>query len=824
MIKPASDTLYFSDKLQFKLGGLTHYPLTVVEAPSGFGKTTAVQEYLRRSRPDAVQIWYTCLGEAAVKAWNGICGLFRRIDPDVAGAMRDLEFPTSDTLGDLAALLREVWCEAETYLMIDNYQLVSNDIPRQLMNAFSVHGNPKLHIVFITQQLKDGHQSTVHHANICYIDSDDLLFDRESTDKYFRSTGIRLSESDLSDVYENTEGWVAAIRLQRQSYKETGAFQRTKDIEQLIKTAIWNRLTGTEKDFLLSVSVLDGFTTKQAQIMLDSESIPDSILSLLERNALIRYSPEKDLYIIHAIFQDYLRNLFYNLQTETFQALMLRRAGAACASVGEYYTAAKFYRRNEDFESILSLPINSVYLTSQKERNLMEFLTDIVDTCPDATLRRYPMVIMAFAFQFFKGGLYVPFGKLCGIIGSVLADPGDLPKDILRKITGEFALLTSFKEYNDIQKMSEGHKKALACLDGPSTFFIRAGQWTFMNVSVVNMFWSKTGELENELAAMDECMPIYVKLTEGHGASAEFVMRAEAMLMRGADSEAEALCYKALYIGRSWQQASLCICAELILARIAMLRGDGNNYRMVLGDLRRPADSLHGNVILRMTELCDTALSLTLGGAEKATEWLRDLESINKILETPAIPFGHIIYGKILLREKRYNELFGLSDMMMGMAARLNYLLPQVYHLLYLAIAKNARGMTEEARADLIKALSIALPDKVYLPFAEQGAELLPLLEAVRLTVDNREGVNAVIALLKRQESGMDAIRKALATAKSPLTKREREIALLAKERLAAKEIAEKLFISENTVRTVLKTIYDKLDIHSKAELANVEF
>jgi hypothetical protein len=33
--------------------------------------------------------------------------------------MRDLEFPTGDTVGNLAALLREVRCEAETYLLID---------------------------------------------------------------------------------------------------------------------------------------------------------------------------------------------------------------------------------------------------------------------------------------------------------------------------------------------------------------------------------------------------------------------------------------------------------------------------------------------------------------------------------------------------------------------------------------------------------------------------------------------------------------------------------------------------------------------------------
>lgn len=454
----------------------------------------------------------------------------------------------------------------------------------------------------------------------------------------------------------------------------------------------------------------------------------------------------------------------------------------------------------------------------------MDFLADTVNTCPDATLRQYPMVIMAFAFQLFKGGLYAPFGKLCGIIGSILANPGALSKDILTRIRGEFALLTSFKEYNDIQKMSEGHKKALVCLEGPSTFFIRTGQWTFMNVSVVNMFWSKTGELENELTAMDECMPIYVKLTDGHGASAEFVMRAEAMLMRGADAEAEALCYKALYIGRSQQQASLCICAEFILARIAMLRGDGESYRMVLGDLRKRVDLLPSSFVLRMTELCETALGLTLGHADGTAEWLGDLQRINKILEAPAVPYGHILYSRLLLTQKRYSELYGLSDLMQGTAEGLRYLLPKVYLFIYLAIAKHAQYNMDEAQGYLIRALDIALPDKVYLPFAEQGAVLLSLLESVKPSYGDCEGLNAVIVLCRRQEAGMAAIRKSLMSYQSPLTRREREIALLARERLAAKEIAEKLFISEHTVKTVLKTVYSKLDVHSRTELANVKF
>ncbi len=71
----------------------------------------------------------------------------------------------------------------------------------------------------------------------------------------------------------------------------------------------------------------------------------------------------------------------------------------------------------------------------------------------------------------------------------------------------------------------------------------------------------------------------------------------------------------------------------------------------------------------------------------------------------------------------------------------------------------------------------------------------------------------------KRQTMGVAAIKKAVLSYSSTLTPREREVAALARDRFSAREIAGKLYISETTVRTILKSIYSELDIHSKSEL-----
>lgn len=48
------------------------------------------------------------------------------------------------------------------------------------------------------------------------------------------------------------------------------------------------------------------------------------------------------------------------------------------------------------------------------------------------------------------------------------------------------------------------------------------------------------------------------------------------------------------------------------------------------------------------------------------------------------------------------------------------------------------------------------------------------------------------------------------------LTEREREVAQLAAQGLSNKEIGKQLYISENTVKTQLKSIFAKLGINSR--------
>lgn len=820
---------YFSERLKRQLDQLSNYPLTVVEAPSGFGKTTAVKEYLKeKPSQGACEYWYTCLGEPASMAWLGICELFSNVNVKVADDLKSMNMPTMDTLFYMTAYLRDIHCQTETYLVIDNYQLVSCDIPRELISVFSMHGNPKLHMIFITQQLEVKQQISIYNNNIYTFDPSSFFFDKEGTASLFRMEGIRLTDDELEKIFMSTEGWISAIRLYIISFLETGSFDPAADIEQLVERAIWKNLTSEEKEFLLSVSVLDSFTPRQAAIMLDQEILSEKIDELLKNNDFIRYLPDKHGYSMHSILQDYLQNRFYNQMPEDYWNRTFWKAGNSCAAVSQYYPASEFFYRIRNFDAILSLPFSLEYLDKQREKYQSEFIVKIVMECPEKILRSHPFTMIIFGYYTLLSGQMEAYQKLLRLLGLVIHTKRNFSSDEIRKFHGEAVLLEAHKEFNDIPKMRAEQKKAWEIL-GQSTEIIKENTpWLFEAPTVLGFFWRESGKLENVLMEMEEGRTLYRSLFRGYGAGTGYVMQAEAMLMRGRDDDAEILCHKALYEARSSRQVGICICGELVLARIAILRGDVDSYFRAIKNIQGYAKENTSLYVLHMVECGMSAISMELGVKDYVAPWLHDMERIKRILYAPVIPLVQVLHLKLLLMEKKYNEFYGISQLILDTSKSSNgnttYLLPNVYGLKFLAMAKYNNGNHLEAQAYLKQALVIALPDQVYLPLVQDIGELSAFFDLLKYFVPDKDGINALLELGRRHERGMKVIKKAIMSDKTPLTPREQEIASLARNRLSAREIAEKLYISEATVRTILRSVYSKLNIHSKTELDTKKF
>ena len=137
-------------RLVGRLSEMAGAPAAFVEAPSGFGKTTAVREFLRARGARA--LWHSCLGEPAARSWGALCRMLSEFAPEAAASLAALVMPTRENLADAAAIVRGIAPEHEVFIVVDNYQLFRSELRRESMEVFSMHGGG-LHMVFISQPL-----------------------------------------------------------------------------------------------------------------------------------------------------------------------------------------------------------------------------------------------------------------------------------------------------------------------------------------------------------------------------------------------------------------------------------------------------------------------------------------------------------------------------------------------------------------------------------------------------------------------------------------------------------------------------------------------
>ncbi|MDF3004442.1 MAG: ATP-dependent transcriptional regulator, MalT-like, LuxR family [Oscillospiraceae bacterium] len=822
LLNQKSNAYCFPKLLEGQLTQMLNYPLILVEAPSGFGKTTAVKAYLKSDVSLAAGnvYWYTCLGEPVHKAWESICNILFSLDNDTVLKMKSLGVPCKNNLYELIELIRKISCQQETVLVIDNYQMIRNEYFDALDNAFFNGFNPNFHIIVITQPpKKKSIANTLQHAHRLVIDRTYLFFSKEDTSLFFRQSGIRLSDDELNSIWQNTEGWVAALCLQKKNYELRGAFGNAVGIDGLLETAVWSGMSAQEQDFLLSLSLFDRFTLKQALIMLDADVLPDFANDLLIMNDFIRYDGHTRSYFFHSLLHDYLKKHMEKRKATAYGKSVYLRAGAAYAAISQNYKAALCYYEINEFERLLSLPFKCSELDEWVGFGSDQLVANLIKHCPEEVLLNYPRILIVFAFEMFMQGEYELFGALCRIITQILTEGNTkLQADEIEQLSGEYALMNSLTKFNNIALMSEEQKKAYHLLGGASKLLTFTDGWTMDAPSVVYLFWRESGALQQELQCMDECMPYYYKVSDNHGMGGEIVMHAEALLLSGDDIGAEIRCHKALYVAEMKAQSSVCFCAEMCLLRIALLRGGAALFEQIIASMEKRtlvADKTRSRYI---QALIKGFIFVQLDLAEAVESWLFEPLEHERLLYTAAVPFGQVVFAGYLIASGQYAKLIGLSELFIDRAEAQGLLLARIYQHIYLAIAYVNTNQAEKAREQLNLALNFALPDAVFLPFAENARLLGPLLNA-SLAEAHTDAIYKIHNLVGRQNGGIEKIKKHLAAGSFGLTPREKEIAMLAKEGKTNKEIGARLFVSAETVKMTLKKIYKKLGIHSRVQL-----
>jgi len=182
---------------------------------------------------------------------------------------------------------------------------------------------------------------------------------------------------------------------------------------------------------------------------------------------------------------------------------------------------------------------------------------------------------------------------------------------------------------------------------------------------------------------------------------------------------------------------------------------------------------------------------------------------------TPLREPEYIMFARILLAQGRLNDASGLLDRLNKEAKEGGRILSQIETLLVKALVLWTQRNITEALIVFGKALSLAEPGGYIRLFLDEGpliAELLEKILAAKADVP-RAYVKKVLSAFR--------LNKLVKTDDGPverLSERELEVLRLIAAGLSNQKITEALFISLSTVKTHLRNIYGKLNVHRRTE------
>jgi len=809
---------YYSERLRHKLGTLRSVPAAVVEAPSGYGKTTAIRDCLEAELPQSVPVyWFTAADEAPAAGFRRLCREIEKIDGRAGERLLKTGLPNAATAGEACDALRSIECGQEAYLVIDNFQFLNAGLTPSFFTALVEHGGEGLHIIIITQMLgRDIHTAIAGHGFL-HITASDLRLNDGDILRYFTLAGVKLTPEQARTVARYTEGWIIAVYLQLCAFRDTGAFSDTA-ILSLMEHLVWDTLTKEQQMFLLRLSPFETFTVRQACALNCCNELTEYALEALN-SPFIRYERAERRYEMHSILSELLTRK-RGEQGASFQRECLLRAGDYCRDGQRTVEAFGFYAQAEDYEGMLSLDFSSIILEDIGSRRFSELALRIAQNCPTDIKKKHILSMLRIAWTLLLTGKNKEFNGLIDVLRAMLEAGGG---DENARLLGEWTLLHSYRSFPDLDAMTDVLKQAEKLFGGKcSRVILPAAPWCFGDFFPFHVFHLTPGEAEYEADALEKYIAVYAKLTNGHGSGGDALFRAELAFYRGDTGDAEILAYKAAYLAENNQQSVVLLGAAHLLAEIALHKADTAGWQDAVSSMERAASFAGQNnfVTRALADITRGNLFFELRNQANIAEWLKNGEFQEDRILPSMINNALFVHLSYLMQQGEYAQLLGKMQAILA-EGMVKEPFSQILVDLTMAICCLGMGNREKAAALIEHSIEAALPDGLTYLFAGYSRVLDGLMDKI-IQEKYPQYFNRFMEAKERFGTGWEVLYNAMFRNELPsdLTAREYEVARLAAAGLRNSEIADKLRVAENTVRFHLRTVFQKLDIDRRAKLA----
>ena len=323
---PTLDTTFIPRKvLQHKMSGIVDYPITIITAGAGYGKTMSLVRFLLEKNLAAG--WYN-MGPEDDNLYLFSVYLATTLDSFFPGLKKwYCNTITGEQLLDWKTLFYNLMTGIEQfathdnkgYLVIDDWQYGQAD--KEISNFFNrilAEIMDKVHVILLSREYVS--LSTVEKARISgrVLDlcQQDFLFDTQEIKSLFSQEGISsINKTAINAVLSKTEGWAIAVKLlARQCRHEGKLFWDKLALGNLDSEGLFAYLTQDVFDsqppevqvFAMKASLVENFDISYCREIIGIDKSKQWYGSLARRGLFLTQIGETT-YRFHSLFRNFLQ-------------------------------------------------------------------------------------------------------------------------------------------------------------------------------------------------------------------------------------------------------------------------------------------------------------------------------------------------------------------------------------------------------------------------------------------------------------------------------------------------------------------------------------
>jgi LuxR family maltose regulon positive regulatory protein len=381
-----------------------NYPLTVLVAGTGYGKSTSILSFI--DTVDIPVFWYTVSAtdrDPQVFLANLFTALNQHDSKLGQDALRMHEGSDVEMLDSLVVLVNTLSTQLNGPILfvLDDFHTVtqSSEVMR-LMNWLIEHQPAHFHMLIASRTVPgfaSMNQERVK-GQVLEFGPEQLTFTPPEIRALFeRAYQVKVADSEVQVLYDRTEGWAIVLQMIWQSLRtnpnvnlgkllKDESYSRTHLFEYLAEEVL-DQQTPEVQNFLLRTSILSFLESDLCDFLMDSQNSID-VLTELYRSSLFLEQLRPGFYRYHHIFRQFLQS---HLLKNPELARELHRKVASYLTAHEYWERAIAHLLSAGDYRQVAMLLNDIG-PRMVQSGRYESLRYWIDEIPDDVRAQHPWI------------------------------------------------------------------------------------------------------------------------------------------------------------------------------------------------------------------------------------------------------------------------------------------------------------------------------------------------------------------------------------------------------------------------------------------------